>query len=127
MGRSPLLPHYSVLVKVFCRIDRKTVQAYFIMEVRAGAGTGITGIGDDIAPPDALTCLYVEARIVGIQRFDPVSVADLYHVSVARAEARLDHDAVGRGHDRRPGLSGDVQAFMEFENTAERRSAGAIP
>jgi len=49
-----------ILIHVFCRIDRQTVEADFIMEVRAGAVSGISRVGDNIAPSDPLTGFDVE-------------------------------------------------------------------
>src|SRR5512137_1709551 len=91
----------ALLVQVFSWIDRKAVEAHFVVEMRSCAGAGVAGIGDNIAPPNTLTGLHVEAGVVSIDRLDPIPVADLDHVSVAGTETGLDHHAVGRSHDRR--------------------------
>ena len=112
-------PVRALLIQIFPRIDRKAVQAHFVVEVRSRAGAGVAGIGNNIAPPNALSGLHVEAGIMSIERLDAVAMADLDHVAVTRAETGLDHHAVGRGHDRRTRLCRNVHALMELLDAAE--------
>ena len=91
------------------------------MEVRSGAGAGISYVGNYIAPLYPLSGLDIEPGIVREARPYAVSMAYLHQVAVPRPEARLGHHPVGRRHHRRAGLGRDIHALMELQNAAERR------
>ena len=91
------------------------------MEVRTRARSGISEVGYHVAALDPLSRFDVQSRIVGKNRFNAVSVADLSHVAVPGAETRLDYHAICGRHDRRPGLGRDIDSLVKLQDAAEWR------
>src|SRR5512143_1174521 len=93
--------------------------------MRSSARPGIACIGYDISALDLLPHFHIEPGVVPEDSLNSVPMADFNHITVSRAETRLNDNTIGWCHHGCSSLSCDIKALMERGYAAERRGAPA--
>ena len=69
--------------QVFVGIDRRVVDADFVVDVVAGRAAGVADIADDLSANDGLSSGDGESVHVAVARLDTVAMVDPNHATVA--------------------------------------------
>src|SRR5579863_5641864 len=88
--------------QVFVGIDRRIVDADFVVEVRASGASAFANVADDVTAMHGLPGGHGKSGKMAVTRADAVAVIDFVGAAVATENVGKSDDSVGRGHDRMP-------------------------
>src|SRR5690606_16979591 len=106
-------------------VDDLAVVPDLEVDVGAGGTAGGAGLGHLVAGAHQVADLHQQPRVVGIAGDVTVSMVDLDHLAVARADPGVAHDAVGHGVDRVAGAGVEIDAAVVLPAPAEGVGAAA--
>src|ERR1700733_1052446 len=109
--------------KILIRINRRVVNANFVVEVWSCRSSAEADITDGIAPMDVLTGGDGEAGKMAVTGGDSVAVIDHEGLAVSAHEIGERDTAIGRGDDRVAIIAADIYAAVKCPLTVERIDA----
>src|SRR5437764_3823968 len=99
--------------QVLVRIYRHVVDAYFVVEVGAGAAAAVADVPDGVAAMEVLSGVDCEAFHVAVARGDSVAMVNDDGPSVSTHEIGELDCAVSRSYDRLPVKGANVHARVK--------------
>src|ERR1700677_637321 len=96
------------------RVDRRIVDANFVVQVRARGSPAVTDIADHFTTNHLLARDDCKARHVSVDRLNPVAVIDDDLAAIAVRHFSRLYSAIARSANGKPIRRADVDTGMEF-------------
>lgn len=104
-------------------IDRRVIEADFVVNVRAGGAAADADVTNDVAAVNLLAGLGIEIREVAVPGGHAEAVIDNDHPAIPGAITRRENDSISRDVDGISVGGGNIHAGVKFTFTAERIEA----
>lgn len=106
-------------------IDRRIVNADFVVQVRASTVSGRTNIAQNVTPANVLPCNDCKSRKMSIEGFHSVAMIDDDFASIPRAHSSLENHSIRRRAYSVALAGGNVDASVKSAFTFEGIKPGA--